>query len=132
MTQDTQYKIMKLSSGEEIICNLVADEHPRTFSISSPLRMISMPKVTKRGVEEALSLQRWIHFSETEVYDVPKTQVLVMTNASIGLSKFYEHCIKKMKLEDIEGPTDNELREIDYEEEFEEEPFDEPSSKTYH
>jgi hypothetical protein len=37
-----------------------------------------------------------------------------------------------MKMEDIEGPTDNELREIDYEEEFEEEPFDEPSSKTYH
>ena len=32
--------ILKLSSGEEIVCRLVGDEHPRTFEITNPLQVI--------------------------------------------------------------------------------------------
>ena len=35
--------ILKLSSGEEIVCRLVGDEHPRTFEITNPL-MVSASK----------------------------------------------------------------------------------------
>ena len=93
--------------------------------------MMAVPRVTRDGVEESLSLQRWIHFSDGERYDVPKTQVLVITNASVGLSKFYEHCIKRMKMEDIGEPTENELKDIEYEEEWDDE-YGEPLSKIYH
>lgn len=99
---EPQIKIMKLSSGEEIVSELVADEHPRTFNIKTPLKLTSIPKITERGIEESVSLQRWIHFAEGNTFDIPKTQVLVMTTASFGLSKFYEYCVKKMETNDLD------------------------------
>ena len=47
----TEYKILKLQSGEEIICDVVSKEHPRTFEIKAPLKVNVLPRVTKYGVE---------------------------------------------------------------------------------
>ena len=100
MTDEKITKILKLSSGEEIIARLVDDDQPKTFVVSHPLKLSCIPRATKQGIEESISLQRWIHFSEDNVYDIPKTQVLVITRASLGLTKFYEHCINRMDAED--------------------------------
>ena len=118
MTDDTITKILKLSSGEEIIAKLMEETHPKTFVISHPLKLSCIPRATKQGVEESISLQRWIHFSEDSVYDIPKSQVLVITRASLGLTKFYEHCITRMEVEDDLSPypTDRQLRSIEEEE----------------
>ena len=120
MTDDTVTKILKLSSGEEIIAQLMEETHPKTFVISHPLKLNCIPRATKQGIEESISLQRWIHFSEDNVYDIPKTQVLVITGASLGLTKFYDHCINRMIAEDASDdiyPTDRQLRLIEEEEE---------------
>ena len=65
--------------------------------------------------------------------DIDKTNVITMTEASYGLSKFYEHCVKKAKHEDGDTmaplPTDSELDEIEIDEQFDEY---EPISKTIH
>ena len=127
----TEYpiKIMKLSSGEEIICTLTADEHPRTYNVTYPMKVMTVPRVTGEGVEESLSLTRWIHFAEESVADIPKTQVLAIVNASIGMKKFYEYCVNKMNtgeyLDDLEGPSSFELEEDDDLEDFED--IDTPS-----
>lgn len=131
----TEYQILKLLSGEEIICDVVSKEHPRTFEIKEPLRVNVLPKVTKYGIEESISLQRWIHFSHENTYNIDKNKVMVITQASTGLSKFYEHCITMMGKEgDIQQrdrePTDYELSRIE-EEEWDEE-YGEVTSKTIH
>ena len=134
---ENQTKIMKLSSGEEIICNVISDEHPRTLSVKMPMKVMTVPKVTSNGIEEALSLTRWIHFTETDVYDVPKTQVLAMADASLGMKRFYEYCIDKLEQEslgEINEPSDSDLSSIededdDYSEELSEW---EPNHKVYH
>ena len=120
MTDEKITKILKLSSGEEIIARLMEETHPKTFAVSQPLKLSSIPKATKHGIEEAISLQRWIHFSEDSVYDIPKSQVLVITGASLGLTKFYEHCITRMGVEDDLSPypTDRQLRSIEEEEDL--------------
>ena len=123
MTDDTITKILKLSSGEEIIAKLMEETHPKTFVISHPLKLSCIPRATKQGIEESISLQRWIHFSEDNVYDIPKTQVLVITGASLGLTKFYNHCINRMNAEDEPDdlyPTDRQLRSIEEEDLFDE------------
>jgi hypothetical protein len=122
---DNTIKIMKLSSGEEIISRLKED-HPREWKVESPLKLLTVPKLGRQGVEEQISLTRWIHFAEEKTVNVPKTQVLGMANATIGLSKFYEFCLKKIEGEvDLyEEPSDAELRAIEdeqWDEEFEEE-----------
>ena len=124
----TNVKILKLSSGEEVICNINTKEKEH-IKINRPMKLNAYPKMTRDGsLEESLSLQRWIHFSETDTYDVPKSQIIVVTQAYYGLTKFYEYCVTKMKMEeeDVELPTDEELMEIEEEDFFED--FDVPSN----
>ena len=137
----TEYKILKLLSGEEIICDVVADEHPRTFEIKEPLKVNVLPRVTNYGVEESISLQRWIHFSQENVYNIDKSKVMVITDASTGLAKFYEHCVIRMKDEGEElrerEPTNSELARIEAEDDWYDEWEDEEELKpntdrTYH
>ena len=130
---EPEVKIMKLSSGEEIICCLVADEHPRTFNVRYPMKVMTVPRVTDGDIEESLSLVRWIHFAEDMVADIPKGQVLAVVNASIGMKRFYEYCINKLNAEgDLGEPSEEDL--MDEEEEYYDEELDEwqPISKTYH
>jgi len=126
---EPQIKIMKLSSGEEIVCDLIADEHPRTYNVRFPMKVMTVPRVTGDGVEESLSLTRWIHFAEESEADIPKTQVLAIVNASVGMQKFYEYCIGRMDsndLDEMEGPSNFELDEEDeYLDDFED--IDTPS-----
>ena len=133
MTEEN-IKIMRLSSGEEIVSTLIDDSNPRTFNVQSPLKLQSVPKMTEYGIEESISLTRWMHFAEETNVDVPKTQVLGVATASVGLSRFYDYCLKKMNTEsDIgEEPTDKDLdsiEEAEWEEEFDS--YDTPS-KVYH
>tara|TARA_Y100000389_G_C17225190_1_gene395278 strand:+ start:214 stop:633 length:420 start_codon:yes stop_codon:yes gene_type:complete len=138
----TEYKILKLTSGEEIICDVIADENPRTFEIKEPLKVNVLPKVTNYGVEESISLQRWIHFSQENIYNIDKSKVMVITDASTGLSKFYEHCVIRMKDEGEElrerEPSNAELARIEAENDWYDEWEDEEEGikpnpvRTYH
>ena len=138
----TEYKILKLTSGEEIICDVIADENPRTFEIKEPLKVNVLPKVTNYGVEESISLQRWIHFSQENVYNIDKSKVMVITDASTGLSKFYEHCVIRMNDEGEElrerEPSNAELARIEAENDWYDEWEDEEEgiklnpTRTYH
>ena len=127
-------KILKLSSGEEIICNVVQNVEKPYLSVVSPMKLNSYPKATRNGIEEALSLQRWIHCAETDTYDIPKSQIIVLTEASLGLTRFYDYCVSKSKREDdsvLSGaPTNQELDDI-MEEEWDEE-YGDTVSKLLH
>jgi hypothetical protein len=132
MTHDT--KIIKLSSGEEIICKVVHNPEKDYMSVVRPMKLNSYPKATKQGIEEALSLQRWIHFADADTFDVPKSQVMVLTEASYGLVKFYEYCVRKAKWEEEEilaPPSIQDLEDIEAEEDWDEQ-FGEPDSKLIH
>ena len=119
MTDESNTKIIKLSSGEEIIAKVVLTNNTRnapespSYIIQDPLQLSSVPKVTKRGIEEAISLKRWIHFAEEKVYDVPKSQVIIITTASFGLVKFYQHCVNRMYAEDNNVIPPPSLRDLD-------------------
>ena len=132
MTYDNA-KILKLSSGEEIICNVVHNVEKTYLSVVSPMKLNSYPRATRNGIEEALSLQRWIHFAETDTYDIPKSQIIVLTEASYGLTKFYQYCVNKAKNEgeDVIPPTNADLDLIEEEEEWDD-TFGEPNSKLLH
>lgn len=129
---NNNHKILKLSSGEEIVAKLLDREHHKSFEIENPLKINTIPRITDEGMEESISLQRWIHFSSENVYLIDKNKVMIITDASIGLSKFYEYCVDKMNsnYDDIgEDPSDEQLDEIEADEMFEEYEF---NSKLIH
>ena len=123
------YQVIKLTSGEDIICNLKESDHGYLLQVQSPLKMEVVNRVTKRGLVEALALTRWVQpFSDAKDVMINKSTVVTMVPASVGMGKYYEYILKDistMKLissttQDIE-PTDEELTAIENEEMIEEE-----------
>ena len=123
------YQVIKLTSGEDIICNLKESDNGYLLQVQSPLKMDVVNRVTKQGLVEALALTRWVQpFTDQKDIMINKSTVVTMVPASVGMGKYYEYILKDistMKLissttQDIE-PTDEELTAIENEEMIEEE-----------
>ena len=129
------YQVIKLSNGEDIICTVESLESGK-FKISSPLKMSTISKITDKGVVESLGLSRWMQvYSDQPYYNIEKTGVVIMTPASEGLGRYYEYVLKSMHVEEMKGPTDQELSDIEMEEDINDDDFLEywdEEDKVYH
>tara|TARA_B100001057_G_scaffold368413_1_gene371913 strand:+ start:214 stop:636 length:423 start_codon:yes stop_codon:yes gene_type:complete len=117
------YQVVKLSNGEDIICNVEEDARiDGTLRISSPLKMETFSRTTEKGVVESLGLSRWIQpYSDEDMFTIQKNTVVVMTPVSAGLQRYYEYVLKNMEeiRDDDYGPTEKEIRVIEKEERIE-------------
>ena len=114
MISDT-YKILKLISGENIICELSEDDGK--YEISRPLLMNVHPKVTRKGMTESLELSRWVQpFTEQKSFEIDPKHVIIMFSASPGLSIFYESVIYKLEDNEEVSVVDNFKDEDIYDE----------------
>ena len=98
MNIDTPYKIVKLTNGEEIICQLGDDIDNGEYKVNFPLKMEVHSVQTKEGPVDSLNLSRWIGpYTEQSIFSIKSDHVLLVANASPGLSRYYEHVIKEIK-----------------------------------
>ena len=134
---EQQTKVLKLSNGEEIITVISSAEKSRPFiEVTNPLKVNLYPKPVDGGLVESMALSRWLTVSETQVANLNKQSIIAISDASIGLTRFYEHCVKKMTLSDEgrawEEPTEADLQRISDEEEENIIPFPVPDNDTIH
>ena len=112
----SDYQVIKLSNGENLICDVVSESDTR-LNVKSPLKMETLSKFTKGGVIESLSLVRWMQpFCDEKKFTLSKNTVILNSPVSIGLGKYYEFILKKMDGLDIPQPTEDELKAIEEEE----------------
>ena len=124
---ETNYKVVKLTNGDNIICETV--EHVNeTYIIKTPLRMEMVYDDDSNGQLESLHLTAWISpFTEDKHFEIKESHVIVITGASIGLSAYYKNIVKKQSriteaivdnsiVIDEDGPTDEEMFDEEYEE----------------
>ena len=112
---NTQYKIVKLTTGENIICKIVSENEK--LKVSHPLRMDVVTHMTQKGLAESLNLSRWLQpFSDQKIYTINMNHVLLIADVSLGLERYYEHVLRK--IEDLDyadskllEPTDQDLLE---------------------
>ena len=115
MNTDT-YKVLKLISGENIICEL-EKTIGGTYEISRPLLMHVRPSVTVSGMTESLMLSRWVQpFTEQKSFEINPKHVIIMLPASPGLSVYYEGVLNKLE----EGGEEIAVTKIDEEEIYDE------------
>ena len=126
---DSQYKIVKLTNGENIICKLVSNNEK--LKVSHPLRMDVGTHMTQKGMAESLNLSRWLQpFSDQKIYTINMSHVLTIADVSLGLERYYEHVLRRIEDLDYQDnrliePSDNDLLEEMIEE-------IEPDSDTIH
>ena len=90
------YQILKLSSGDSVICNVISDIKNK-LKISDPLKMDTVNRFTKKGLIESLALSRWIQpYSDEDFFYIDKSSVIVMAPASVGLIKYYEYVLNTL------------------------------------
>ena len=112
----SDYQVIKLSNGENLICDVISDSDT-TLNVKSPLKMETLSKFTKSGVVESLSLVRWMQpYCDDEQFALSRNNIILNSPVSIGLGKYYEFILKKMDGLEIPQPTENELKAIEEEE----------------
>ena len=101
MNTTTPYKIIKLTNGDNLICQLNDDVDNGEYKINFPLKMEVHSIITKQGPVDSLNLSRWIGpYTEQSLFLIKSDHVLLVANASPGLSKYYEHVIKEFNQSD--------------------------------
>ncbi|MDP6249826.1 MAG: hypothetical protein QGH26_03265 [Candidatus Pacebacteria bacterium] len=98
MNAPISHKIMKLTNGEEIVCQMddkiVNDE----YQLNYPLKIDIRPQMTKKGVVEALNLSRWVgSYTSQSLFSVKTEHVLLVAEASEGLCRYYDHVVEEIK-----------------------------------
>jgi len=75
----SQY-VVKLSNGEDIVCYVHKNRDSSESSklkISSPLKMESVARTTKKGIVESLQLCRWVQpYSDEEYFNIEKNSTI--------------------------------------------------------
>ena len=90
----SSYQIIKLKNGEDLICNVLDNENGR-LKVSSPLKMETVNRLSKKGLTESLALTRWIQpYSDEEHFFIETNSIIIMTPASIGMTRYYEYVLK--------------------------------------
>jgi len=90
----SSYQIIKLKNGEDLICNVLDNENGR-LKVSSPLKMETINRLSKKGLTESLALTRWIQpYSDEEHYFIESNSIIIMTPASVGMTRYYQYVLK--------------------------------------
>ena len=113
-------KILKLTNGDEIITTLSGKNDTSVVTAHNPLKINSYPRVSKKGIEESMALSRWVAYGENDSCEIIKNNIVAVTTASIGISKFYDFCVMRMKkgkdaLLAEQEPTPEQLRRLEEE-----------------
>ena len=138
---DVSYTVLKLTNGDDIICEVDYERYDseaslsqRVFEIQNPRLMVATRRVEDDGVREGLGLSRWVEpFTEQKYFSIPATSVITSAEASPGLVKYYEYVLNRMEHYFDEGslPTDEDLDEIELEEDEEFLELEGPSNKIH-
>ena len=109
-----KYSVLKLSNGEDIVCRIV-DASNEKVKVEDPLLLDVQQITDKQGkIKESVGLIRWIKpFTEEEEYFIEKNSIVITVPASIGLSKYYEHVLKRLDKPVIREALSDEIIEDD-------------------
>ena len=107
------YKFIKLNNGEDIVCMIENNVISETqIKVLHPLRLQQMPKMLTGTQEDAIGLSHWMHpMSEAVSFELSLKDVLLISDASPGLIKYYEYVLTQMRnngFKDLDNINDDE------------------------
>ena len=107
------YKFIKLNNGEDIVCMIENNVISETqIKVLHPLKLQLMPKMLTGTQEDAIGLSHWMHpMSEAVSFELSLKDVLLISDASPGLIKYYEYVLTQMRnngFKDLDNIDDEE------------------------
>ncbi len=91
---NTDYKIIKLVNGENIVCIVDQSSIDEGYEISFPLQIKTYPVMTKKGPVEQCNLTRWVQpFTEESFFHIKPSDIILIAEASPGIAAYYEQVL---------------------------------------
>ena len=115
------YKFIKLSNGEDIVCTIEDNDNlENQIKITRPLKMQMLPRMLTGAPGDSIGLSHWIQpMTEAVSFQLSLKHVLLISDASPGLIKYYEYVLKQLRNNDFTDTND-----IDDEETYDDESLD--------
>ena len=130
MNIENNIKIIKLSNGDDIVCNIPKSKDQLEsknvmLQLDRPFLIKYVPQMTPQGFKDYVALIKWTSYSKDKIVSIPKDKILTITTASnemvssyINISQDYDDQIKlkssnyeRQRLNDDENKKINELFE---------------------
>ena len=88
-----EIKIIKLVNGDDIVCRIPSEQDTKSkwLSISKPMHIKYVPKLTLQGLTDYVALVKWTAYSPDERVSIPKDKIMTIVNANNDMTKSYNH-----------------------------------------
>ena len=112
------YKFIKLNNGENIVCVVESNNClENQIKIMHPLKMQIMPRMLTGAQSDSIGLSHWISpMTEDVSFKIYLKDILLISNASPGLIKYYEYALAQiynnnnlMNLDDMDDESYDDL-----------------------
>ena len=109
------YKFIKLSNGEDIVCMIENNDNlGNQVKVLHPLKMQMLPRALTGGQGDSIGLSHWIQpMTEAVSFQISSKDILLISDASPGLIKYYEYVLKQMRKHGFTNLNDIDDEEID-------------------
>ena len=109
------YKFIKLSNGEDIVCTIEDNDNlGNQVKVLHPLKMQVLPRALTGGQGDSIGLSHWIQpMTEAVSFQISSKDILLISDASPGLIKYYEYVLKQMRKHGFTNLNDIDDEEID-------------------
>ena len=111
--QQTEYKLIKLIDGTELVGQLSVINNDKFLRIVEPLQLKTVPRPSDFGMRDDSSLAPWLPFSNDKIFSIPKERVITIASINEDLSHYYEVISKRLRTRPVKPPlTPQEMDKI--------------------
>ena len=111
--QQTEYKLIKLIDGTELVGQLSVSDNDKFLRIVEPLQLKTVARSSDFGMRDDSSLAPWLPFSTDKVFSIPKERVITIASINKDLSHYYQVILKRLKTQPVKPPlTPQEMDKI--------------------
>ena len=109
----SKVKIIKLDNGDDIVCAFPEkqlDEKTGLIRLVKPLLIKYVPQLTPMGFKDFVALITWAAYTNDEIITIPIKKILTITNASMEMTRSFEHMSKEYQTLEAPRKEDNYRR----------------------
>ena len=102
--QQTEYKLIKLIDGTELVGQISVSDNDKFLRIVDPLQLKTVARPSDFGMRDDSSLTPWLPFSTDKIFSIPKERVITIASINKDLSHYYEAISKRLQGKPIKPP----------------------------
>lgn len=100
-------KLIKLSTGDDLICGIKVNEEEQYATLYSPVRIKKNYDHSKGGAYETATFGPWESFSQDDVFHIDKKTIITLTEPREDVIVYYNDLVERLKSQPVDRMDDD-------------------------